>query len=69
MTLARAHLLLYRRRRKTSPPRSEKIADDLYFFFEFDGSTPSFSSPRGVLLIDTRTHPRNGKDLLDRIRK
>jgi glyoxylase-like metal-dependent hydrolase (beta-lactamase superfamily II) len=51
-------------------PEVKKIADDLYFFFEFDGSNAVFLvTDEGVLLIDTRTHPRHGKDLLDRIRK
>jgi cyclase len=47
-----------------------QIADDLYFFFDFDGSNAVFLvTDEGVLLIDTRTHPRDGQDLLDRIRK
>ena len=51
-------------------PEVKKIASDLYFFFEFDGSNAVFLvTDEGVLLIDTRTHPRNGKDLLDRIRR
>ena len=54
----------------SSGPEVKKIANDLYFFFEFDGSNAVFLvTDEGVLLIDTRTHPRNGKDLLDRIRK
>jgi cyclase len=52
-----------------SGPVVKKIASDLYFFFEFDGSNAVFLvTDEGVLLIDTRTHPRSGKDLLDRIR-
>jgi cyclase len=51
-------------------PELKQIASDLYFFFEFDGSNAVFLVTNdGVLLIDTRTHPRYGKDLLDRIRK
>src|SRR4051794_26829032 len=49
-------------------PELKQIASDLYFFFEFDGSNAVFLvTDEGVLLIDTRTHPRQGKDLLDRI--
>jgi glyoxylase-like metal-dependent hydrolase (beta-lactamase superfamily II) len=40
-----------------------QIASNLYFLFDFEGSNSVF------LLIDTRTHPREGRDLLDRIRK
>jgi glyoxylase-like metal-dependent hydrolase (beta-lactamase superfamily II) len=51
-------------------PAVKQIASDLYFFFEFDGSNAVFLvTDEGVLLIDTRTHPRYGKDLLDRIRR
>ena len=41
-----------------------------YFFFDFDGSNSVFLvTNEGVLVIDTRTHPREGRDLLERIRK
>jgi len=54
----------------SSGPELKKIADDLYFFFEFEGSNAVFLvTDEGVLLIDTRTHPRHGKELLDRIRQ
>src|SRR5207244_6530838 len=55
---------------QTGRPEAKKIADDLYFFFEYSGSNAVFLVTNdGVLLIDTRTHPREGRDLLDRIRK
>jgi glyoxylase-like metal-dependent hydrolase (beta-lactamase superfamily II) len=47
-----------------------RVADDVYFLFDFNGSNSVFLvTEKGVLLIDTRTHPREGNDLLDRIRK
>jgi cyclase len=48
----------------------KQIAPDLYFLFDFGGSNCVFLvTDDGVLLIDTRTHPREGRDLLARIRK
>jgi cyclase len=48
----------------------KQVADDVYFLFDFDGSNSAFLvTADGVLVIDTRTHPREGRDLLDRIRK
>jgi cyclase len=48
----------------------KQIADDVYFFYDFNGSNAVFLvTDDGVLLIDTRTHPREGRDLLERIRK
>jgi glyoxylase-like metal-dependent hydrolase (beta-lactamase superfamily II) len=48
----------------------KQVASDVYFFFDFDGSNAVFLvTDEGVLVIDTRTHPREGRDLLDRIRK
>jgi cyclase len=48
----------------------KQIAPDLYFLFDFEGSNCVFLvTDDGVLLIDTRTHPREGRDLLARIRK
>ena len=55
------------------PPREaivKQVANDIYFFFDFSGSNSVFLvTEEGVLVIDTRTHPRDGRDLLDRIRK
>ncbi len=51
-------------------PVVTQVASDVYFLFDFDGSNCVFLvTEDGVLLIDTRTHPRDGRDLLDRIRK
>src|SRR5215204_6595421 len=48
----------------------KQIAPDLHFFFDYNGSNAVFLvTDEGVLLIDTRTHPRVGQDLLERIRK
>ena len=51
-------------------PTVKQVASDVYFFFDFNGSNAVFLvTDDGVLLIDTRTHPREGRDLLERIRK
>jgi cyclase len=56
--------------RASSEAVVKQIAPDLYFLFDFDGSNCVFLvTDDGVLLIDTRTHPREGRDLLARIRK
>jgi len=48
----------------------KQIASDLYFFFDYNGSNAVFLvTDEGVLVIDTRQHPRAGQDLLDRIRR
>jgi cyclase len=58
---------------QASPPPGatvRKVADDVYFFFDFSGSNAVFLvTEEGVLVIDTRTHPREGRDLLERIRE
>src|SRR5262245_36461212 len=56
---------------RTAPPAELKqITNDLYFFYEFSGSNAVFMvTDEGVLVIDTRTHPRHGQALLDMIRK
>src|SRR6266567_2098116 len=55
-------------------PRNEvvfkQVAPDLYFLYEFTGSNVVVMTTNdGVLVIDTRTHPRFGQDLVERIRK
>jgi glyoxylase-like metal-dependent hydrolase (beta-lactamase superfamily II) len=51
-------------------PTVKRIASDLYFFYDYSGSNAVFLvTDEGVLVIDTRQHPRAGQDLLDRIRK
>ena len=53
-----------------APAAVKQIASDLYFFYDFNGSNAVFLvTDEGVLLIDTLTHPRAGRDLSDRIRK
>jgi cyclase len=58
---------------QASPPPEatvKQVADDVYFFFDFSGSNSVFLvTEEGVLVIDTRTHPSEARDLLDRIRK
>jgi glyoxylase-like metal-dependent hydrolase (beta-lactamase superfamily II) len=48
----------------------KQVAPDLYFLFDFDSSNSVvLATDEGVLVIDTRQHPRDGQDLIDRIRK
>lgn len=48
----------------------KKIASDLYFFFDYAGSNSVFLvTDDGVLVIDTRQHPRAGQELIGEIRK
>lgn len=52
------------------PIETKQIANDLYFFFDYAGSNAAFLiTDDGVLVIDARTHPRLGQDLIDRIRR
>src|ERR1051326_2570044 len=52
------------------PAVVKRVADDLYFFYDYDGSNSVFLvTDAGVLVIDTREHPRAAEDLLSRIRK
>lgn len=52
------------------PILQRQICPDLYFVFDFDSSNSGFLvTDEGVLVIDTRQHPRDGQDLIDRIRK
>jgi cyclase len=47
----------------------KKIVDDLYFLFEFTSSNAVvLVTDEGVLVIDSRQHPRDGQDLIERIR-
>jgi glyoxylase-like metal-dependent hydrolase (beta-lactamase superfamily II) len=52
------------------PVTVKKVADDLYFFFDYAGSNSVFLVTNdGVLVIDTRQHPRAGQELIGEIRK
>ena len=52
------------------PAVVKQVASDLYFFYDYDGSNSVFLvTDAGVLVIDTREHPRAGQDLIARIRK
>jgi cyclase len=59
----------------TAPPAArevvfKQVASDVYFLFEFTSSNAVvLVTDEGVLVIDTRQHPRDGQDLIDRIRK
>ena len=56
-----------------SPARAEErrvefkqVAPDLYFLYDFDSSNAVvLATDEGVLVIDTRQHPRDGQDLID----
>jgi cyclase len=48
----------------------KQVAPDLYFLFDFSSSNSVvLTTDDGVLVIDTRQHPREGQDLIGRIRK
>ena len=52
------------------PVVQRQVAPDLNFVFDYDSSNAGFLvTDEGVLAIDTRQHPRDGQDLIDRIRK
>jgi len=52
------------------PIEVKQIADDLYFFYDYGGSNSAFLvTEEGVLVVDTRQHPRAADDLLQRIRQ
>jgi cyclase len=47
-----------------------QAAPDLYFLHDQTSSNSAFLvTDEGVLVVDTRQHPRDGQDLLDRIRR
>ncbi len=56
---------------RVSPPISlKKVAPDLYFLYDDASSNAAFLvTEEGVLVVDTRQHPRHGQDLIERIRK
>ena len=48
----------------------KEVAPNLYFLFDFQSSNVVvFVTDEGVLVIDTRQHPREGQDVIDRIKK
>ena len=56
---------------KPPPPAIMKqVAPDLYFHFDYDSSNSIiWTTEEGVLVIDTRQHPRGAKELVDKIKK
>jgi glyoxylase-like metal-dependent hydrolase (beta-lactamase superfamily II) len=67
--LAGAHAQQMVAPRDPKPVVQEQVAPDLYFLFDFDSSNAAFLvTDEGVLVIDTRQHPQDGKDLINRIR-
>jgi glyoxylase-like metal-dependent hydrolase (beta-lactamase superfamily II) len=52
------------------PAEFKQVAPGLYFLFDFDSSNSVvLTTDEGVLVIDTRQHPRDGQDLINRIRQ
>jgi len=52
------------------PAEMKKVAADLYFHFDYDSSNSIiWTTEEGVLVIDTRQHPRGAKELIDKIKK
>src|SRR5262245_22869663 len=52
------------------PAEMKKVAADLYFHFDYDSSNSIiWVTEEGVLVIDTRQHPRGAKELVEKIRK
>ncbi len=48
----------------------KQVAPDLHFLYDHNSSNAVvLATDEGVLVIDTRQHPRDGQDLIDRIRK
>jgi len=48
----------------------QQVASDLYFIYDETSSNSAFLvTDDGVLVVDTRQHPRDGQDLLNRIRR
>lgn len=55
---------------KPPPAEMKKVGQDLYFHFDYDSSNSIiWATEEGVLVIDTRQHPRGAKDLVEKIRK
>ncbi|HEY3306800.1 MAG TPA: MBL fold metallo-hydrolase [Candidatus Binatia bacterium] len=55
---------------KVPPVVMKQVAPDLYFHFDYDSSNSIiWVTDEGVLVIDTRWHPRGAKDLIEKIRK
>lgn len=57
--------------KRVSPPTAlKKVAPDLYFLYDDRSSNAAFLvTEEGVLVVDTRQHPRHGQDLIERTRK
>lgn len=57
--------------KRVSPPTTlKKVAPDLYFLYDDPSSNAAILvTEEGVLVVDTRQHPRHGQDLIERIRK
>ena len=52
------------------PPQLKKIADDLYFWFDFRGTNSAFwVTDEGVFVIDTQPHPVAARRLIAEIGK
>lgn len=55
---------------KAPPPHMKKVADDLYFWFDYAGTNSAFwVTDEGVFLIDTQPHPAAARRLIAEIAK
>lgn len=56
--------------RPVPPVEMKQVAPDLYFHFDFQSSNSIiWVTDEGVLVIDTRQHPRHADELIGKIRK
>jgi glyoxylase-like metal-dependent hydrolase (beta-lactamase superfamily II) len=55
---------------KAPPPQMKKVADDLYFWFDYRGTNSAiWITDDGVFVIDTQPHPVKARSLIGEIRK
>jgi glyoxylase-like metal-dependent hydrolase (beta-lactamase superfamily II) len=55
---------------KAPPPQMKKVADDLYFWFDYRGTNSAiWITDDGVFVIDTQPHPVKARNLISEIRK
>lgn len=55
---------------RIAPAEMKKVAPDIYFHFDYDSSNSIiWTTDEGVLVIDTRQHPRSARELIDKIGK
>lgn len=56
--------------RRGPPAEMKKIADDLYFWFDYDGTNSIiWATSEGVMVVDTQPHPALARRLIEQVRK